>query len=308
MVSPYIHNEETIVIKFQSRSLRAVRLAAVSAAGGLTAFLMPASGVAAEPAAGAAEAPAYSITGNVSFNSDYVWRGLTQTFGGPALQFGADFRHRSGIYAGFWASNVSEKWVPGANLETDYYAGYKTEIAPGLFLDLNLLYVYYPGGDYSKALDGRTFQSSRPHTLEPSIGLVYEWVSVKYGRTLSKFYGWNVNNSAPGVFSAEDVHAGVKGSTRGSQYVELGASYDVWESVNLSLQLGREWVANSSGLDWSYLRVGVSKTLADNWSVGLSVWGTTQPAAFKDYVALTGSGDTESVGRTRAVLSIARAF
>lgn len=296
------------MIEFQSCCRRIPRLAAIGVMGGLTAFLMPASGVAAEASAGAVEAPAYSITGNVSFNSDYVWRGLTQTFGGPALQFGADWKHRSGLYAGFWASNVSEKWVPGANLETDYYAGYKTEIASGLFLDLNLLYVYYPGGDYSKALDGRTFQSSRPHTLEPSIGLAYEWASIKYGRTLSKFYGWNVNNSAPGVFSAEDVHAGVKGSTRGSQYLELGASYDVSESVNLSLQLGREWVANSSGLDWSYLRVGVSKTLADNWSVGLSVWGTTQPAAFKNYVALTGSGDTESVGRTRAVLSIARAF
>lgn len=296
------------MIKFQSCCRRIPRLAAIGVMGGLTAFLAPVSGVAAEASAGGADAPAYSITGNVSFNSDYVWRGLTQTFGGPALQFGADWKHRSGLYAGFWASNVSEKWVPGANLETDYYAGYKTEIASGLLLDLNLLYVYYPGGDYSKALDGRTFQSSRPHTLEPSIGLSYQWASIKYGRTLSKFYGWNVNNSAPGVFSAEDVHAGVKGSTRGSQYLELGASYDVSESVNLSMQLGREWVANSSGLDWSYLRLGVSKALVDNWSVGLSVWGTTQPAAFKNYVALTGNGDTESVGRTRAVLSIARAF
>lgn len=296
------------MIKFQSRCRRIPRLAAIGVLGGLAAFLAPASGGAAEASAGGADAPAYSITGNVSFNSDYVWRGLTQTFGGPAVQFGADWKHRSGLYAGFWASNVSEKWVPGANLETDYYAGYKTEIASGLLLDLNLLYVYYPGGDYSKALDGRTFQSSRPHTLEPSIGLSYQWASIKYGRTLSKFYGWNVNNSAPGVFSAEDVNAGVKGSTRGSQYLELGASYDVSESVNLSMQLGREWVANSSGLDWSYLRLGVSKALVDNWSVGLSVWGTTQPAAFKNYAALTGSGDTESVGRTRAVLSIARAF
>lgn len=296
------------MIKFQSCCRRIPRLAAIGVLGGLAAFLAPASGGAAEASAGGADAPAYSITGNVSFNSDYVWRGLTQTFGGPAVQFGADWKHRSGLYAGFWASNVSEKWVPGANLETDYYAGYKTEIASGLLLDLNLLYVYYPGGDYSKALDGRTFQSSRPHTLEPSIGLSYQWASIKYGRTLSKFYGWNVNNSAPGVFSAADVNAGVKGSTRGSQYLELGASYDVSESVNLSMQLGREWVANSSGLDWSYLRLGVSKALVDNWSVGLSVWGTTQPAAFKNYVALTGSGDTESVGRTRAVLSIARAF
>ena len=97
------------MIKFQSCCRRIPRLAAIGVLGGLAAFLAPASSGAAEASAGGADAPAYSITGNVSFNSDYVWRGLTQTFGGPAVQFGADWKHRSGLYAGFWASNVSEK-------------------------------------------------------------------------------------------------------------------------------------------------------------------------------------------------------
>jgi hypothetical protein len=293
------------VIKLQAcAEVHPGRIAGI-VAGGLAALLMAVPAGAAEPAAAVAS---HTLTGNASFNTDYVWRGLTQTFGTPAAQFGVDFRHVSGAYAGFWASNVSEKWVPGANLETDYYVGYKTDLAPGWALDLNLLYVYYPGGNYSKALDGKTFNSSQPHTLEPSIGLSYEGLTLKYGRTLTKFYGWNVNNSAPGVFSVEDVRAGVTGSTRGSQYVELSGAYDLMASVNLSFQLGRQTVANSTGLSWSYLRVGVTKALADNWSVGLSVWDTSQPAALKNYAALTGNGDTESVGRTRAVLSIARAF
>lgn len=294
-----------MVIKFQGCGLRVARCAALGVA---SSFLLSAPSWATEQSGSAAEAPSYSMTGNVSFSNDYVWRGLSQTFGGPALQFGVDLKHASGVYAGFWASNVSEKWVPGANLETDYYVGYKTGLGSLLTLDLNMLYVYYPGGDYRKALDGKTFTSSRPNTLEPSIGISYDWLSVKYGRTLTRFYGWNVNNSAPGVFSAEDPHAGVTGSTHGSQYAELGTSYDVMGSVNVSLQLGREWIAHSTGLNWSYARIGVNKTLADNWSLGLSVWATTRPDAFKNYAALTGTGDTDSVARTRAVVSIARAF
>lgn len=293
------------MIKFQGGGLRVTRFAALGMA---STVLLSFPCRAADQSGAVDAAPGYSMTGNVSFNSDYVWRGLTQTFGGPALQFGVDLKHASGVYAGFWASNVSEKWVPGANIETDYYVGYRTGLGSLLTLDLNLLYVYYPGGDYRKALDGKTFTRSTPNTLEPSVGISYDWLSVKYGRTLSRFYGWNVNNSAPGVFSAEDPQAGVTGSTRGSQYAELGASCDVMESVNVSLQLGREWIAHSTGLNWSYARIGVNKTLADNWSLGLSVWATTRPDAFKNYAALTGNGDTDSVARTRAVVSIARAF
>lgn len=249
-----------------------------------------------------------SLTGNATFVSDYVWRGVSQTFGLPALQAGVDYRHQSGLYGGFWASNVSEKWVPGANLETDYYVGYKTEVAPRLAVDVNLLYVYYPGGDYRKALDGRTFQSSKPNTLEPSITLTYGWASLKYARTLSKFYGWNTNNSAPGVFSTEDSRAGVTGSTTGSQNIEFTANFDVGNNWSVSAQLGKQFIAHSTGLNWTYAKVGVTKVLYDHWTVNLSVSGTSNPKAFRNYAALTGSGDTDDVASTKAILAIGRTF
>ncbi len=254
-----------------------------------------------------AETPS-PLTGNVTFVSDYIWRGVSQTFGLPALQGGIDYRHESGLYGGFWASNVSEKWVPGANLETDYYVGYKTEVTPGLAVDLNLLYVYYPGGDYRKALDGKTFESSKPNTFEPSITLSYGWASLKYARTLTKFYGWNTNNSAPGVFSTEDPRAGVTGSTSGSQNVEFTANFDMGNNWTITGQVGKQWIAHSTGLNWSYAKVGVTKTLFDNWTVNLAVSGTSNPKALQNYAALTGNGDTEDVASTKAVLAIGRTF
>ena len=49
----------------------------------------------------------YTLSANVFLVSDYLFRGITQTWGKPAIQGGFDFVHDSGIYLGTWASNVS---------------------------------------------------------------------------------------------------------------------------------------------------------------------------------------------------------
>jgi len=40
-----------------------------------------------------------SVRANVSFASDYIWRGMTQS-DGPAISGGFDFEDESGFYAG----------------------------------------------------------------------------------------------------------------------------------------------------------------------------------------------------------------
>ena len=60
--------------------------------------------------------------------TDYYFRGLTQTWGGPAIQGGFDVSHTSGLYAGFWASNVSGNQYAGGSLETDWYGGYNYKL------------------------------------------------------------------------------------------------------------------------------------------------------------------------------------
>jgi len=62
-----------------------------------------------------------SVSANVSFTSDYMWRGMTQS-DAPAIQGGFDFESESGFYAGVWGSNVN--FNNGAGSELDLYAGY----------------------------------------------------------------------------------------------------------------------------------------------------------------------------------------
>jgi uncharacterized protein (TIGR02001 family) len=66
----------------------------------------------------------FEASANVGVVSNYMWRGMTQTRNGAALQGGVDLTHSSGFYAGTWLSNVNFKLVPGADTEQDFYVGY----------------------------------------------------------------------------------------------------------------------------------------------------------------------------------------
>ena len=56
-------------------------------------------------AADANEAPSgITVSGSATLTNDYIWRGLTQTFGKPALQVGVDMQHESGAYLGAWGA------------------------------------------------------------------------------------------------------------------------------------------------------------------------------------------------------------
>ena len=58
-------------------------------------------------AADAAPAPDLTVAYNIGLYSQYIFRGLTQTDRGPAVQGGVDLTHSSGFYLGAWATNIS---------------------------------------------------------------------------------------------------------------------------------------------------------------------------------------------------------
>jgi uncharacterized protein (TIGR02001 family) len=88
-----------------------------------------------------------SVSANVSFASDYIWRGMTQS-DGPAIQGGFDYEAESGFYAGIWGSNVN--FNDGAGSELDYYFGYGFELG-GVGVDLGYVAFDYP--DNTEGLD-----------------------------------------------------------------------------------------------------------------------------------------------------------
>jgi uncharacterized protein (TIGR02001 family) len=98
-----------------------------------------------------------SLTGNVGAVSDYMFRGVDQTFG-AAVQGGVDYGFDFGLYTGLWVSNS----LAGGGNEADAYVGYGLKL--GEFdLDGGIIYYGYtedtevPGaanGDYAEVYIG----------------------------------------------------------------------------------------------------------------------------------------------------------
>ncbi|MBW1999239.1 MAG: hypothetical protein JRJ29_14920, partial [Deltaproteobacteria bacterium] len=56
------------------------------------------------------------IHGSLAFTTDYVFRGVSQTDGDPAVQGSFEYSHPTGFYLGLWGSNVDSS-VSDGNLE-----------------------------------------------------------------------------------------------------------------------------------------------------------------------------------------------
>ena len=149
-----------------------------------------------------------SVSANVSFASDYIWRGMTQT-DGPAISGGFDFEDESGVYAGIWGSNVN--FNDGTGSELDYYFGYGFDLG-SLGVDLGYVAFDYPknttGLDFEEVVVGLSLgdlgltfalgQSGAPDYTEISYALGALGFSYgeydDYGDNIAISYGFSCGN------------------------------------------------------------------------------------------------------------------
>ena len=90
--------------------------------------------------------PAWEIGGSIAGTSDYVWRGVSQTQGDPALQLDLVITHASGFYAGAWASNADfGDPGDGIGVELDPYIGWSGAVGANAELDVFVTRVSFPG-------------------------------------------------------------------------------------------------------------------------------------------------------------------
>ncbi|MEW5838725.1 MAG: TorF family putative porin [Pseudomonadota bacterium] len=226
-------------------------------------------------------APAYTLTGNMSLTTDYVWRGVSQTQNKPAVQGGVDFG-ANGFYLGMWASNVA--WVndggykDNSSLELDFYGGYKGTFADDFGYDLGLITYYYPGD----SVDGAT----TPDTTEIYAGLSWKTLSLKYYYAVSDhFMGWTTTDG---------------GKTDGSYYLDLTGTYDLGDGWGVLGHLGYQDVKHNSPASYTDWKLGVSK------DVGFGVFSLAYTDTDADSVAYTWAG--KEVADAKAVLTFSKSF
>lgn len=230
----------------------------------------------------AADAPAspHTFTANVGLYSQYVFRGLSQTNEGIALQGGVDYSHSSGFYLGIWGSNVSwlkdnntsstavgGSYKDGGGVELDFYGGYKFSVGNFGF-DVGLLQYYYPGGQ-NVASYGAKFPSA--DTLEAYGAVSWRWLTAKYSRSLGDTFGVRDGSGSSYLDLSAAFPLGESGFT-------LGAHYGIQEFD------GKDY-ANSNGATndalYSYDDYRISLTY-DLGKVSKTFTNTTVGVAYSD--------------------------
>jgi uncharacterized protein (TIGR02001 family) len=249
---------------------------------------------AAAAAAGLPGAPAlaqdspHTVTANVGIFSEYIFRGITQTAGEPAIQGGFDYAHSSGFYAGTWASNVS--WLEdfgaytNSSLEWDFYGGFKSNFGSSDFYwDVGTIYYYYPGDKGGVA--NPTQRSA--DTWEIYGGLGWKWLGVKVSYNLDDYFGARPTGK----------------KTDGTWYFDFFANYPIGETgFAVNAHFGILDVADDGSsstatkLSYNDWKLGASYTVPSgvlkNLEVG--VYYTDNDANKASYTDLTGYDTSKS--------------
>lgn len=244
------------------KSLTSLALAAAFAAPAFAQTPAPA----AAPAAAAEPASPHTFTGNMTIVSDYRFRGISQTFGQPAIQGGVDYSHSSGIYLGNWNSNVAqETGYPGGNLEMDFYGGWKKTWGDW-GIDLGGLYYYYPGttnknlGSPNLKHPTAVAHGGNTNNFELYIAGSWKFITAKYSHSTTDYFG------VP--------------KTKGTGYWDLSANYDLGGGWGVNGHVGYTDMKgfraalpvnyNGKYTDW---KLGVTKDFS-GWVVGVAYVGT----------------------------------
>ena len=209
------------------------------------------TGLVAIPAMALADdpAPPNPLTANIGLTTNYVFRGISQSQNGPAIQGGVDYAHPSGFYVGTWASNVS--WVstvnttlPGSpafknnnSMELDLYGGFRQSVGDFGY-DVGAIEYYYPGDKISGV--------QSPDTTEVYLSGSWKFLSLKYSHVVSKnFVGWYDYTNAK--------------NTRNSNYIEANANYDLGGGWGVLGHVGHQRIENLSVANYTDWKLGVTK-------------------------------------------------
>jgi uncharacterized protein (TIGR02001 family) len=237
-----------------------------------------AAGLLALPAAPvfAQAKPDYSLSANLGIASNYIFRGISQTGGKPAVQGGFDFAHDSGFYAGTWLSNIS--WLEDFNaythssLEWDFYGGFKRNIGDtDFYYDLSTIYYYYPGSTNPGVTSANTWE------LAAAFG--WKFLGVKYSWAATNYFGAKPTGQ----------------DTNGSWYLDFFANYPVGETglavfgdfgILKVRNDGQEITANKAS--YNNWKIGASYTLPSGPVKGLEIGAFYSDTNVKNS-ALTGT-------------------
>ena len=200
------------------------------------------------------------LSGNLALGSDLLFRGVSQTLGGPGLQGSIDVSSNDNWYAYVWGSNVD--FVPdydpddGARVEIDASLGYWTEISDRWSADLRFVRYFFPGTE-------RGFD----YDYNELIGSL--WLDEQYAVTVG--------------FSDS-----VFGSGENGIFYGLSSSHELSASLSLMLEVGAYDLSKAYDSEYQFAGLNISREFGQ-LSATLSYYDTFGDPDYAYYSEATGS-------------------
>lgn len=190
-------------------------------------------------AAGHSQAQQNEASASVAFSTDYIFRGISQTEGRPAVHGELSYLDDSGFYGALWGSNIAY----GRGLELEATAGLTRSLSELLAYDVGLVYYNYPGAsdldtiEVFAALEYAGLRGAVAHTTDYfGTGASSNHYSLDYSVALiDNLYlglGLGLTEASRGIFGTRDRY-GNYGASLTAYAAGLGVSLS-WTNTNLS--------------------------------------------------------------------------
>ncbi len=193
-----------------------------------------------------------SVGGHVAGTTDYVFRGISQTHGGPAAQAGLHYQTDRGWFIGAWASSVNSHHGSGSTVEVNLFGGHGWQL--GSAWNVRLTYVHYLYTRDTPYLD---------YDYDELIG------SIGYRDVLVASVSWSPNTSRyPGYGAARD----------GTAYsVDLVGRWNLYGPLAAVGSIGYYDLQDLFGTGYTYGSLGLACSF-EHLELDAAYYSTSDPA------------------------------
>jgi len=244
----------------------------------------------------AEESPAASTQASIDWTSDYVFRGLSQRWGAPAVQGGVTYARAQGVALSVWASSISRNSYPGGAFEADLDASYGRTVATDGFWRVGLHVYRYPGALYRQP--GTVSRS--PDTTEAYVTFGGQTLSLKYSQALTDYFG-------------ADTVQGYRGGSRGTNYLELNGAWALGAVWRVALHVGRTRYTTRLAIpltngarraDYSDAAFTLTRKVTTHWSVSAGLSDTFDAAFYRHTASYLDATEQQDIGGRRVQLTL----
>jgi uncharacterized protein (TIGR02001 family) len=184
----------------------------------------------AAPAAAADLGGGFAVNGGATLVTDYRFRGISQSDRSLAVQGTFAITHKSGLYASWWGSSISDYIANGSNSENDLVLGYQKTLGKTTFNGGVLYYLYPDHGTANTNFFEPFFSVAEafgPLTAKATVNYAPKQKALSVG-----------NGSEDNLYLAGDLTYAIPktpvslvghfGHTWGPSYLSIGKEYTDW--------------------------------------------------------------------------------